>query len=284
MRAQLFGLTLALGLAAAANPSLADDKAKAKALYDEGLKHYNLAEYPDAIKAWKDAYAISKKPLLLFNIGQAYRLDGDCKKAMTFYDSYQREEPSPKNQDELDQAVAICAKSDTKPANAGTKPAPDTKPVTQPKPITAPVADKPTPEAKPTVAQVTPPEGNGNGNGEEPSDEPATTGGGLRKAGYGVAAGGVVLGGAAIYFALASKKASDANDGHTGEWTQTQIDNETRGKRDAKLAWIGGGVGLAALAAGAVMIAIGGPKAADSSTVGVIPTRGGVAASWSFRF
>jgi len=51
-----------------------DGKAKAKQLYDEGLRHYNLAEYPDAIASWKESYRLSKAPLLLFNLGQAYRL------------------------------------------------------------------------------------------------------------------------------------------------------------------------------------------------------------------
>src|SRR5947209_6744505 len=111
----LLGLLLVL---CAAAPALADeklgaaDKAKAKQLYDEGLRHYNVAEYPEAITAWKQSYLISKKPLLLFNVGQAYRLSGDCKQAMTFYESYQREEPAPKNQADLDEALALCKTTD----------------------------------------------------------------------------------------------------------------------------------------------------------------------------
>src|SRR5205809_1074561 len=127
-------------VAAAATPALADDKAdkaKAKALYDEGLKHYNVAEWPEAIKAWKESYFLSRKPLLLFNIGQAYRLSGDCKQAQTFYDSYQREEPNPKNQSELDEAIAICQKQGDKP----TPPKPPDKPIDKPidKPLDKPV-------------------------------------------------------------------------------------------------------------------------------------------------
>src|ERR1044072_7869036 len=106
MRSFVLGLALVL----AATPALADDKAKAKSLYDEGLRHFQVAEYTQAIDAWKQSYLISKKPLLLFNIGQAYRLSGDCKQAMTFYDSYQREEPNPKNQGELDEAIGLCQK------------------------------------------------------------------------------------------------------------------------------------------------------------------------------
>ena len=120
---------LGLCFVLAATPALADDKAKAKQLYDEGLRHYQVAEYTQAIDAWKEAYLISKKPLLLFNIGQAYRLSGDCTQAITFYDNYTEAEPNPKNQDELDQAVAACKNpkpTDTKPVVTTTTTAPPT--------------------------------------------------------------------------------------------------------------------------------------------------------------
>src|SRR5689334_5004774 len=102
----------------AATPSLADDKAdkaKAKQAYEEGKVHYDLAEYKEAVASWKQSYALSKKPILLFNIGQAYRLGGDCTSAMTFYENYQRVEPNPKNQDELDQAISLCKDKAGKP-------------------------------------------------------------------------------------------------------------------------------------------------------------------------
>jgi tetratricopeptide (TPR) repeat protein len=273
MRASILGLTFVL---AASAPALADDKAKAKALYDQGLKSYNLAEYADAIKAWKEAYSLSKKPILLFNIAQAYRLDGDCKKAVTFYDSYQREEPNPKNQDELDSALALCAKAADKPAE---KPADKTQPE---RPIDrAPVADKP-PDTTTEVSQA---EGERDqGDGDEQIDAPATTGGGIRKIGIGVGALGVVLGGVAIYYALDSKSAADENAAWTGEWDRTHMDIEARGQGSASKAWITGGIGMAMIVAGGVMIAIGGPKAAESSTVGVTPTRGGAAFGWAFKF
>ncbi len=258
MRASTLGLTI---LIAASAPALADDKAKAKKLYDDGLKSYNIAEYADAIKAWKEAYSLSKKPILLFNIGQAYRLDGDCKMAMRFYDSYQREEPNPKNQDEVDSAVALCQKTGDKPG--GDRPVDKTGDKTagktEPRPIEkAPVADKPA-EGSHEVAQ--PSEGEGDvdqGDGEQ-VDAPASSGGGLRKIGIGVGALGVVLGGVGIYFALDSKSAADENAAWTGEWDQKHMDIEARGESSAQRAWIFGGVGVAAIAAGAVMFAIGGP-------------------------
>jgi tetratricopeptide (TPR) repeat protein len=275
MRSSILGLTI---LVAAASPALANDKAKAKALYEQGLKHYNLAEYPEAIKAWKEAYSLSRRPLLLFNIGQAYRLAGDCKLASTFYDNYQREEPNPKNQDELDSALALCAKPVDKPID---------KPVDKPadKPVDKPanVIDKQPPEAAgdtpdPKLGPVP-----GDGHGPVDADAAESRGGGLRKAGIGVAAAGLVMSGAGIYFALDSRNAANEVGGHMGEWGQPQMDIEARGERSATLAWVMGGLGIAAIAAGGVMIAIGGPKATESQ-MAVVPTRGGVAFGYGFRF
>lgn len=279
-------ISLAL-LLAATSPSFADDKAKAKALYEEGLKHYNLAEWNDAIKSWKDSYLLSKKPLLLFNIGQAYRLSGDCKQAKIFYESYQREEPNPKNAAELEEALALCAKQPDKPVDK-----PVDKPRDKPRdksidtPLVAPhippleskpvvVAPKPEP-VTPKPEPVTP---------TQPVDSgETTTGGGLRTVGIVVGGAGVVMGGLAIYFALDASSAASDLDGYKGEWGQEQVDLEAKGERSATLGKVLGGVGIAAIAAGGVMFVIGGPKAVESSGVAIAPTRGGAAFSWSTRF
>jgi tetratricopeptide (TPR) repeat protein len=284
MRASILGLSISVATVVAIAPAHADDKAKAKALYEQGLKSYNIAEYQDAIKAWKEAYSLSKKSILLFNIGQAYRLDGDCKKAMTFYDSYQREESNPKNQDELDSALALCAKGGDKPVDkpvvVDKKPPVGDKPVADKPVVDKPVTDKPVTDKPVTVAQGSEPAG----EPEEPVDTPETTGGGLRKIGIGVGAAGVLVGGLAIYFALDSGKQADLNANYVGEWTDEQIAIEKHGKRSATAAWINGSISIAAIAAGTVMFVIGGPKATESSGVAVVPTRGGAAASWSFTF
>jgi tetratricopeptide (TPR) repeat protein len=269
-----------LVVAAASTSSLADDKAdkaKAKALYDEGLKHYNLAEWPDAIKAWKESYILSKKPLLLFNIGQAYRLAGDCKQAQTFYDSYQREEPNPKNQSELDEAIAICAKQgDAKPPEK-----PIEKPVTPV--VTKPDTSNPATPG-PTVAQGGDAASMPNPDRQPVDTGPQMTGGTVRLVGIGVGGAGVVMLGAGIYFALGARSAANEIDGYTGEWGPDQQAIEDRGEKKQKNAFIFGGIGLAAAIAGGVMFAIGGPKTTEASTVTIVPTNGGAGVGWAGRF
>lgn len=283
MRTQIFSLLLIVASTAPAFADAKADKAKAIALYDEGLRHYNVAEYPEAIAAWKQAYLLSKKPLLLFNLGQAYRLSGDCKQAMTFYDSYQREEPSPKNQADLDEALKLCATvAVDKPVDKPVVPVID-KPVDKPvvpvtdKPV---VADPPVVTAPPVITDrpgvVTPP--------PVDTSSPAPEGqshGSTRTAGIVIGGAGIVLTGVGVYFGLAARNLNDKLDHHTGEWQQTDADDESASSRDVKLGVVFGGLGAAAVITGGVLFVIGG-RAADH--VAVSPTHDGAAFVWNGRF
>lgn len=65
----------------------AGDKAKARKLYREGQTQYDLGNFDEAIRLFKQAYSMSPFSSLLFNIAQAYRLKGDCQ-ALFFYKRY----------------------------------------------------------------------------------------------------------------------------------------------------------------------------------------------------
>lgn len=264
-------LLVVIGLALVATPALADDKAKAKQLFDEGMKHFNVAEYPEAIAQWKQGYLLSKKPLFLFNIAQAYRFAGDCGQAMAFYESYEREEQNPKNQDEVDAGIAACKNAkppEKKPEQVTTTtqqtPPPDKTPPVQTPPQTKPV------ETKPVETPVA------------PAPAPEESGGGLRTAGIVTAGVGVLAGAAGIYFALQSKKWSDKLNGWDMPWTSTQSGWQTTGKADATKAWIFGGGGIVLAVAGGVMYALGGKS--SEHQVAIAPTRGGAAVAWGFSF
>jgi len=267
---------IGLAIALASGPAHADDKAKAKQLYDEGLRHYQVAEYKQAIDSWKEAYLISKKPLLLFNIGQAYRLSGDCKTAQTFYDNYTEAEPNPKNQDELDQAIAACKNA---PATTGTadKPAvtatqnPPLNPV-ETKPVeTKPVETKPvepTPVAPAPVA---------------PAPVEASSGG-HRTLGLVVGIAGVALEGGAVVFALQGKSKADDVE-KVATWDKTAMDLQSAGERDNKIAWGLGIAGGAAIVAGVVLYVTGGSSSGDGEHgVAIVPTKNGAQLGWSTSF
>ena len=49
-----------------------------------------MSHAPAFSNAAKKAFELSRRPKLLFNIGQAYRLQGDFKQAKFFYESFLR--------------------------------------------------------------------------------------------------------------------------------------------------------------------------------------------------
>jgi hypothetical protein len=232
-----------IGLSARAH---ADDMVKAKALYDEGLRHYNLAEYPAAITAWKQSYLLSKRPLLLFNIGQAYRLSGDCKAALMFYDNYSREEGTPAP--ELAEAINECK-----------KPPPETPPPPQ-KPQTVRTI-----EFGPMPKLV----------GDPPSR-------GLQIGGLVGIGVGVVAGGAVAYFTYDSNKQSERLDDFSGTWTVEQKGIEARGRRDDVIAYVSGGVAAAGVITGAVLLWLG--RDQRELQIEMAPVAGGGAASLRVGF
>ena len=75
MRFVVLAALLASGRPARAQSATAQDQAREQ--YDKGLTHYNLAEWDEAIAAFKKAYELSHAPGLLYNVAQAQRLKGD---------------------------------------------------------------------------------------------------------------------------------------------------------------------------------------------------------------
>jgi tetratricopeptide (TPR) repeat protein len=68
-------------------------RAEAARLFALGGTHFNLAEYDEAIAAFKEGYRRSPEPAFLYNLGQAYRLQGSCRAAARMYASYLRLRP-----------------------------------------------------------------------------------------------------------------------------------------------------------------------------------------------
>jgi tetratricopeptide (TPR) repeat protein len=111
--ATLTGIAL-LASALMATPAIAqrrkdDQKQKekeARAHYEKGQRHYNLGEFDQAIAEYKEAYALTSAPALLFNVAQAYRLKGDHQQALFFYRTYLREDPEAENAADVDALIA----------------------------------------------------------------------------------------------------------------------------------------------------------------------------------
>ena len=93
--------------------------AEARRLYEQGLRHYERAEYDQAIQAFEASYDISRAPGLLFNIGQAYRLSGDCPHALSSYEEYLARAPATVNRERVETRIrqmADCVKASAPPS------------------------------------------------------------------------------------------------------------------------------------------------------------------------
>jgi len=87
-------------MAAAQKPPSKKDKAAAKAHFQAGQTAYDAGQYDAAIAEWTEANRLVPAPLVLFNIGQAYRLKGDRQQALNFYMSYLQVDPNGSVSDE----------------------------------------------------------------------------------------------------------------------------------------------------------------------------------------
>ena len=85
-------------IAAALLPSVAFAEKippKARKLAEHGREMHQRGQYDRAITAFKEAYVIAPSPGLLFNIAQAYRLQGNCEDAVLMYKRFLQTGPDP---------------------------------------------------------------------------------------------------------------------------------------------------------------------------------------------
>src|SRR4026209_2234297 len=94
-----------LWLSPGADAQPAGDKQKAKELYIKGNTQYNLGRWKEAIDLFTQAYEAYDNPDLLFNIGQAYRQDGNCSRAIFFYKRYLALKPGAPNRPEVEKFI-----------------------------------------------------------------------------------------------------------------------------------------------------------------------------------
>src|SRR5687767_12643301 len=62
-----------------------DDLDLAKAHFKTGEIYYEKARFPDAAREFEEAYRLSKRPELLYNMGKSYDGAGDAARALTAY-------------------------------------------------------------------------------------------------------------------------------------------------------------------------------------------------------
>lgn len=92
------------------------DLEQAKVKYEEGKAHYEAGEYDKALAAFTEAYNLSNKPDLLFNLGVCSEKIGDSTKAIAYYELYLEENPDAADRDDVAQRLAALKESQAEPA------------------------------------------------------------------------------------------------------------------------------------------------------------------------
>jgi tetratricopeptide (TPR) repeat protein len=244
-------LVVVLGMCATARADEPDpaDPVDAREVAEQAQRHFDLGEYDAAIAGYREAYRMDPRPALLYNLGQAYRLLGDCVTAALMYRNFVRLAPESKYRAVADEHVAELAKCEQERLAAGAKPAteegseppPDAgevpPPLEVPEPIRSPVEVTPDPTPLPVVRT-------------QPRAAHR-----LRVPGYIATAAGAVLAGVGGYLSMrawqASRDVSDAyRDG--AAWSDIEALDE-RGRSQEVSGGVLLGVGSAVAVAGLVV-------------------------------
>src|SRR4051794_39944823 len=98
-------MLLTAGVARANAPS-ATDLELAKAHFHTGQIYYQNGRYPDAAREFEEAYRLSNKADLLFNMGKSYDGVGDHARAMTAYRRFLAEVPNSADRATVEARVA----------------------------------------------------------------------------------------------------------------------------------------------------------------------------------
>jgi tetratricopeptide (TPR) repeat protein len=133
-------LCLLVGTAAADDT----DDARARELYDNGATLYDEGRYEDAIAAWEEAYRLSNRPTLLFNIAQAEERLGRYREALDHLNRY-RAFASSNERETLDRRIANLER------RLAEGESPTTTTTTNPVQVANPQADRPKARVLPWV-------------------------------------------------------------------------------------------------------------------------------------
>lgn len=83
-----------------------EDDLRAKKMFDDATRAFNLGEFLTAVNLYRGAYKLKPEPGLLYNIAQAYRLSNDPGNAVFFYRSFLRAAPNTPNRKEVEGRIA----------------------------------------------------------------------------------------------------------------------------------------------------------------------------------
>lgn len=272
--AGLLGVAAAAAGAAADDEAAPDGEARARELTESGQRHFDLGEYDEAIADFREAYRLMPRPGLLYNLGQAFRLEGDCLTATRMYRNYLRLEPDSRHRPLVEQhleALAGCAaeREAAGASAAATEGSADMDPPPPPPPKDDEVVAPAPPEALPP-----------------PPPPPTGSGRKRRIFGLAVAATGAIAAGAGGYFAFdAMRAADDVSRGYQEGATWSELEAlDARGRRSEVIGISLIAAGGVAVVCGATLYALGRRADRRTASAALVPTPHGGTIEVSWRF
>lgn len=138
----------------AAQTAHANPETDAQGYFKRGVKLYNLGHFQEAIPEFEKAYDLDPQPILLFNIAQSHRQNGNKERALFFYRRYLEQEPNAAKRADVEQRMKELAQALQQENEQKQKPPTE---VTPPPPNTAPPTTPPPPPTTPPVVTGGPP-------------------------------------------------------------------------------------------------------------------------------
>jgi tetratricopeptide (TPR) repeat protein len=110
--------------------------------YDKAARAYAVQKFGEAVEEYQKTYEISGDPAMLFNVAQAYRLNGQPQEAVFYYRRYLERSPLAPNRADVEQKIADLEKTleTTRKAAPETAATTSSPPPTAPPPTTPPAA------------------------------------------------------------------------------------------------------------------------------------------------
>ncbi|MEO8700271.1 MAG: hypothetical protein ABI867_09515 [Kofleriaceae bacterium] len=244
-------------------PPTAAQKQQVQDLIKRAIAKSQAGDHDGAIKDYLDAYAIVPLPILLSNVGAAFKQLKKPVDALKYFCMYLDKDPTGTN------ATYVTAEAKNQQAELGLdtteacpKPKEPVKPVkVEPPPIALPV--------EPVVRKTTPISGIVITDPPPPRD----SGGTVRLVGLSLVGAGVVSLGAGTFFGFKAKHNSDLISNHdpNEEWPSNIKEIEEDGKTFEKNQIVLTAIGGALVATGVIVYFVGRSKKSESA-ISVVPT------------
>jgi tetratricopeptide (TPR) repeat protein len=134
--------------------SAAHAQSDAQEHFKRGVKLYNLGHFQESIPEFEKAYDLDPQPILLFNIAQSHRQNGNKERALFFYRRYLEQEPNATKRADVEQRMKELAQELQQETEQKQKPPTEVTPPSTTTTTTGPAPATPTP---PIVTSPPPP-------------------------------------------------------------------------------------------------------------------------------